>query len=133
MNEPLWRLLAGATVFLVIAGAAVAYAYSESGTERFKPGIARMDAYSIGPAPNDLTLYFSTGAGDRADGPTITQDPLRISVTVRTLVYIPPRGAFKDLAARLQHVTVRLAEPLGDRTVVDASTGNALPRRSPLP
>lgn len=132
LSRPGWPRVA--VVLLVVLGAAaLAYAYVESGKERFEPGVARMDAYSIGSAPNELTLYFSTGAGDRVNEPVLTEELGRVLVTVRTSVYIPARGAFKDLAARLQRMTVTLNEPLGDRTVVDATTGHDLARRPPQP
>jgi len=109
------------------------YAYVDSGMEHFEPGIARTDAYTVGPAPNELTLYFSIGAGDRVDDLIITEEARRVLVTVRTSVYVPPRGVFKDLAARLQQRSVTLTEPLGDRSVIDATTGRELARRSPQP
>jgi hypothetical protein len=109
-------------IAVVAVAATVFIWYVEQGKARYDPGTARIHTYAPGASPTELTIFFATGAGDIIEGPSITEEPTRVLVAVRTLVYVPARGTFKNLSAPLGQTTVHLREPLGDRTVIDATT-----------
>jgi hypothetical protein len=46
---------------------------------------------------------------------------------------MPARGGFKNLAGYFGRATVTLREPLGDRAVIDATTGRPLARQAAQP
>ena len=121
--------MAGVVAAAVVGVAAFAYADAEQSKARYDPGNARIDAYVAGTGPNELNLFFVTGQGDIVQGPSITEEPGRVVVGVRTLVYVPPRGTFKNLVGILGNATITLREPLGARVVVDAATQQPVKRQ----
>ena len=120
-------------VAVVTCIAAVAFWYDEMGGTRYDPGTAVIHTYALGERPTEMTIFFATGAGDVIEGPSITEEPERVLVAVRTLVYVPARGTFKNLSAPLGQTTVQLRGPLGKRTVIDATTRAPVPRLDPRP
>lgn len=66
-----------------------------------------------------LRVFYSTGGGARLVRVNVREWPGRVRVTVVERVPNGPR----TLELRLAHATVRLSRPLGDRRVIDASTG----------
>lgn len=133
MRRPLRWGLVGLLAVVAFGAGVVSYAYVEQGRPHFTPGVARIDGYAVGSNPSELILLIATGYGDQVDAAVATEEAGRVLVTVRTFVYVPPRGGFKNLAAYLGRTAVTLREPLAERTVVDAPTGQVLPRRSVQP
>jgi hypothetical protein len=98
-------------------------------------GLVRIDEARVGSAPDEIVLSF-VGApktprsdpcweGYRARTSTYGND---VHVTVRRLwdPTNPTAVACPDVGAQ-RTVTVRLREPLGDRRVVDGSSGEPVP------
>lgn len=74
-------------------------------------------------------MFFTSGLGDIVQGPSVTEEPGRVVVAVRILVYVPPRGTFKNLVGIIGNASVNLREPLGARAVIDATTQQPIRRQ----
>lgn len=84
-------------------------------------------------APDRVSVTVPVGTcGRRGTGSASVEEGARqVRVTARVAGFDPP-GRHEACTAELaiQQVTVRLAEPLGERQVVDPSDGNLLHRDS---
>lgn len=122
----------GLILLAAVAAVAVAYAYeARMSQDHFMDGLGRIDAYSLGEQPTVLNIYFTVGAGDVAGDASVNEDTQAVTVNVNTSVFVPRRGAFKNLAGTFRHTTVTLRRPLGDRVVIDGGTGRAVPLSPP--
>lgn len=120
-------------VLVAVLAAAIVVGYVSRDLDRYEPGVARLEGYALGDTPTQVIVFFATGAGDVVEGPLVNEDAAKVMVTVRTSVFVPGRGRFKDLSATLGRTTVTLREPLGDRAVIDTATGRVLPRQPAQP
>jgi hypothetical protein len=121
------RSLSVVTVLGAVAAVAVVYAYEERlSQDHYVAGLGRIEAYAIGAQPTTLTIYFTVGAGDVVDGATVREDTSTVTVTINTSVFVPRRGAFKNLAGYFKETSVTLSAPLGERVVIDAGTGRSV-------
>jgi hypothetical protein len=124
------RAQLAALVFLIVtaAGAAVAYGYTQYvSQDHYTPGLGRIDSYSAGEQPTQLTIHFSVGAQDVVEGPIVVEDAGSITVKVNIAVFQPGTGRFKNLAAYGREMTLTLKDPLGERSVTDGGTGAKVP------
>jgi hypothetical protein len=69
----------------------------------------------------------------RVDGYAVSADTDRVVVTFRSFRFVPAIGGFKNLAAHSVQRRTALRDPLGRRIVIDATTGNAVPRSNSQP
>lgn len=121
----------------VVFGAAAALGartWLDLESAHFTPGVARIDGYARDPGGREITLDIAIGAGDAVDRVDVIEEagsPGRILVTVRTLVYVPPRGTFKNLAATLTTTRLTLQQPIGDRSVYDLANDRVVKRVRP--
>lgn len=109
------------------AGGAKAFSPAES------PTPVEGGAYTL-LAPDRLLVTVPVGTcGRRGTGSaTVEEDARQVRVTARVAGFDPP-GPREACTAELavQQVTVGLAEPLGERQVVDTSDGTLLRRSAP--
>lgn len=105
-----------------------AHAYLEEQRPHFSPDTARLEGYSVSADGTVLTLYGSIGAGDQLDVPVVSEETGRVVVRVPSWRFVPAAGGFKNAAAYMVQSRVTVRDPLGDRTVVDATTGQPLRR-----
>jgi hypothetical protein len=74
MRRRIWAVAAITAIAVVAIGATVfTYVDAELSKPHFSRGVARLDGYSIGGAPTELTLLFTTGAGDQVEGPAVVE------------------------------------------------------------
>ena len=122
------RLVWGVIALAVLAAVTIAFAYAERlEQDHYMAGLARIDAYAIRAQPSTLTIYLTVGAGDLVEGATVREDARSVIVTVKTSVFVPRRGAFKNLAGYFRVTSVTLNAPLGERVVIDGGTGGSVP------
>ena len=122
------RLVWGVIALAVLAAVTIVYAYAERlEQDHYMAGLGRIDAYAIGAQPSTLTIYLTVGAGDLVEGATVREDARAVVVTVNTSVFVPRRGAFKNLAGYFRETSVILNAPLGERVVIDGGTGGSVP------
>lgn len=115
-------MIAGIATAVIVAGA-FAYVDAEQRKSRYEPGFARIEGYALGETPTQLVIYFVSGAGDVVEGPSVTEGASDVRVAVRTSVFVPGRGTFKNLSGTLGRATISLREPLAARAVIDAESG----------
>lgn len=80
-----------------------------------------------------LSLTVPVGTcGRRGTGSvTVTENATQVRVTARVAGFDPPRdGEICTAELAIQQVTVNLAQPLGERQVIDTSDGTVLVRGS---
>jgi hypothetical protein len=118
-----------AVVAIVAFGAGYgASAYVELQRPHFVPDLARIDAYAVSADGRELTIFASIGDGDQLGSPVVTEESTKVSVKLPSFRFMPANGGFKNLAAYFVQSRVTLREPLGDRTVFDATTRQAVRR-----
>lgn len=103
-------MVAGITTAVIVAGA-FAYVDAEQQKTRYEPGFARIEGYALGDTPTQLVIYFVSGPGDLVEGPSVTEGVKDVRVAVRTSVFVPGRGTFKNLSGTLGRTTISLRDP----------------------
>ena len=81
-----------------------------------------------GPGPADLTIGWEAGGGAEFDHVEVAEYDDRVVIGV---VAQAPNG-FRTADSRRAEHTLTLSRPLGDRKVIDATTGKAVGRRRPF-
>jgi hypothetical protein len=116
------------TVIAIVAFGAglLTHWYIDYQGPHFTADVARVDAYAVSADGRELTIFGSVGAGDLPDLLITTEDTDRVVVTFRSFRFVPAIGGFKNLAAYGVQRQTTLRDPLGARTVIDATTGNAV-------
>ena len=100
-------------VLVAVLAAAIVVGYVSRDLGRYEPGVARLEGYALGDTPTQLIVFFATGADDVVEGPLVNEDAAKVMVTVRTSVFVPGRGRFKNLSATLAGPRSRSASLLG--------------------
>ena len=95
-------------------------------TTLYSPACSNLWDYVAGPEPAQLTIGWEAGGGGRFDHVEVAEYPDRVVIGV---VVQAPNGPRTAESRRADHV-LTLAAPLGDRAVIDATTGKRVPRRS---
>lgn len=134
MRSRRWWLLTAVIAAVAFGAGLLTYWYAEYQKPHFVPEVARVEAYAVGTADDqDLRLFSSLGEGDRLGVPVVTEESERVIVKLPAFRFVPERGGFKNLAAYLVQTRAILRQPLGTRTVIDATTGQVVPRSAPQP
>lgn len=94
-------------------------------TELYSPACTALYDYRAGPEPAQLTIGWEAGGGAKLDHVQVAESDDRVVLGVVVQAPNGPRTA----ELRREEAAVTLSRPLGDRTVVDATTGKAVPRR----
>lgn len=96
----------------------------------FDAGLGRIETYAATQDPRTIVIHYTIGAGDVVVGPRVVEDDRSVTVEVKISVWFPGRGTFKNLSATFMQVPITLKSPLGDRAVIDGTTGKRI-QRSP--
>lgn len=94
-------------------------------TELYHLACTSIYDYRTGPDPAQLTIGWEAGGGARFDHVQVAESEDRVVLGVVVQAPNGPRTA----ELRREEAAVTLSRPLGDRAVVDATTGKAVPRR----
>ena len=94
-------------------------------TELYHPACTSIYDYRTGPDPAQLTIGWEAGGGAEFDHVQVVESEESVVLGVVARVPNGPRTA----ELRREEATVTLSRPLGDRAVVDATTGKRVPRR----
>lgn len=94
----------------------------------FEAGLGRIETYAATEDPRTIVVHYTIGAGDEVVGPLVVEDDRSVTVEVKTSVWFPGRGTFKNLSATFMQVPITLRSPLGDRAVIDGNTGKRIQR-----
>ncbi len=94
-------------------------------TELYRPACTSIYDYRTGPDPAQLTIGWEAGGGAEFDHVQVAESDDRVVLGVVARVPNGPRTA----ELRREEAVVTLSRPLGDRAVVDATTGERVPRR----
>lgn len=108
---------------IMVAGGVALIAYVRS--PHYARHAVSVDAYRVAKA-NELTVFVTTGAWDIVEPPIVREGDDAVVIEVTVSEYVPPLGGFKNLASYEHQVTIRLGVPLGDRQVIDATTGTPI-------
>lgn len=88
---------------------------------------ASLEAYTVAdPSGRDVEIIGLHGACDEVQVPEIVETPYEIRVRIFLVSTLEDGEACESIGLPLIS-TVTLAEPLGDRPVIDAETGRPLP------
>lgn len=127
-------LLTGAIAVVAFGAGLLTYWNIELQKPHFVPEVARVEAYAVGVADDrDLRLFSSVGEGDRLGVPVVTEEADRVIVRLQAFRFMPANGGFKNLGAYNVQTRATLRQPLGARTVIDAMTGQVVPRSAAQP
>lgn len=94
-------------------------------TELYSRGCTSLFDYRAGPEPAQLTIGWEAGGGAEFDHVQVAEfdDRVVLGVVVRA-----PNGP-RTADSRREEAVVTLSRPLGDRKVIDATTGRRVPLR----
>ena len=84
------------------------------------------DAYSRTEDPQQVVVLFVVGIGDEIVGMERVETPAAVRISAR--VRQPGQGIRRAIGVAVPY-PVRLDSPLGDRSVLGATTGNTVPER----
>ncbi len=128
MKARRWWIATAAAAAIAFGAGLVAYWYVELQRPHFEPDVARIEGYAVSLDGREITIFGAIGWGDLLDAPVITEEADRIQVKLPSWRFMPARGGFKNLAAYFVQARATLRDPLGGRSVIDATTGRAVPK-----
>jgi hypothetical protein len=127
-------LITAAIAFVAFGAGLLTYSYVEYQKPHFVPEVVRIESYAVAATDeSDLRLLASVGEGDRLGVPIITEEADRVIVKLQAFRFVPESGGLKNLAAYSAHARAFLRQPIGARRVIDATTGQVVPRAAAQP